>query len=69
MILLASLFGTPLELFGTEPNQDLIFRSYVNSFSNTKTWVLQPPTGALHLMRQRDEPPVTLVAVNAGRGY
>ncbi|MAY90094.1 MAG: hypothetical protein CMN00_02790 [Rickettsiales bacterium] len=39
MILLASLFGTPLELFGTEPNQDLIFRSYVNSFSNTKTWV------------------------------
>ena len=29
MILLASLFGTPLELFGTEPNQDLIFRSVV----------------------------------------
>ena len=39
MILLSALIGPPLELFGTEPNQDLIFRSYVNSFSNTKTWV------------------------------
>jgi hypothetical protein len=40
MILLASLFGTPLQLFGTEPNQELIFRSTMtDTFTNTETWV------------------------------
>ena len=39
MILTSGLFGTPIELFGATPNQDLVFRSYTNSFANTKTWV------------------------------
>ena len=39
MILLSALIGPPLELFGSEPNQELIFRAYNVSFANTKAWV------------------------------
>ena len=38
MILQSGLIGTPLELFGSEPNQKLIFRAAL-TFANTKSWV------------------------------
>ncbi len=39
MILLSALIGPPLELFGTEPNQELMFKAYGVTFANTETWV------------------------------
>ena len=39
MILLSALIGSPIELFGTEPNQDLIFRAYSTPFANLDSWV------------------------------
>ena len=39
MILLSALLGTPIELFGTEPNKDLVFHAYSVPFANTESWV------------------------------